>query len=160
MNYDSNATCPDNSSCIYCTNDPGIPNAIFSYATNPTNALSVSWAESGTTITNGIATLLNSNSNTLYKIEYQYKLPGSGWTAWQLTSPISSSGSQNISYPNNCGFNNWNNTPYWKVVNSISVFGQDGQDRGVGPNDGRFNQGVKWRFKIKMTIICIKITFF
>ena len=151
VNYDSNVTCPDNSSCIYCTNDPGIPSASFSYATNSSNALQVSWVNAGTTTTNGSATLLNQNDWTLYKVEYQYKIPGNTWTAWQSTwGNTAATGYLNVGDPQDCGYTSIN-TPYWRVGSSgrISVYGDDTFDRGFGPNDGRFAQGVKWRFKIK-----------
>ena len=150
LNYDASITCPDNTNdCVYCETDPGITTATLSYGIGIPggNGTTFNWAQIywdgyNNTNTNGVMQKQQPGSNqNYYKLEYRYKIPGGTWSTWTTAgAPIS-----------NCNVGNEfivNNTPGFGAF-TLSGSSLTPNVFAFGANDGRFNIGAKWRFRIR-----------
>jgi hypothetical protein len=146
LNYDDTVICPDNNDCVYCQTDPGITTASLSYetATIPGGAINygaVTWDDFNNTNTNGTFQLQTGGGTpaNLYRLEYRFKTPGQNWSTWAMPSYMTN---------NSCNLNviqvgaNYAFT-FGGVASGADVFGFGNN------NDGRFNAGTKWRFRIR-----------
>jgi hypothetical protein len=167
LNYDDTITCPDNNDCVYCGTDPGIPNATIQFHDSGTydqygltfhdkfahiswNEIDTSGSNTGMTSTNGAFQKQDGNHN-LYKVQYQFKLPGQSYSSWYIFDTA------NLT-DDSCGFDAVKvDAPGQGTgidINGITFGGFIGTgteiDLGWGlPSDGRFNAGVRWRFRIR-----------
>ena len=162
LEYDANLTCPDNTNdCSYCSNDAGIETATATHisdAITGTNQMEVTWSDIGTGDANHITyahqLFAGDGAGSAYIIQYRYKIPGQGWSSWEHKVDMMSDGTIAGSTdggphdPTSCtwNWNTWNG--HGNGQNGFKIIITDNQGE-FGPNDGRFDSGVKWRLRVK-----------
>ena len=139
-NYDTNALC-DDGSCTFCGTDPDVVNATIIAGTNQSminaigNYSTVQWSEMGTIATNGANSLLtHPNQYKAYKTEFAYKKVGEQWSSWEQDNQEFSTIT--------CGDVN-------RIIEDGLLLNPLLSANMFGPDDGRYDSGTKWKFRIR-----------